>query len=79
MRQDHDMVIASRYKDDATSADDDIVPAFGNWLFTKTINVLHGGRYTDAMGIYRAYRTQVIYDLDLDKDESYTLPEKLFA
>ncbi|NQU60329.1 MAG: glycosyltransferase family 2 protein [Rhodospirillales bacterium] len=75
----YDMVIVSRYKDDAVSEDDDIVTAFGNWLFTTTINVLHGGRYTDAMGIYRAYRTQLIYDLDLDKDESYALAEKLFG
>ncbi|MAF94464.1 MAG: histidinol phosphate phosphatase [Rhodospirillaceae bacterium] len=78
MENGYDMVIVSRYKDDAKSEDDDIVTAFGNWFLTTTVNVLHGGRYTDAMGIYRAYRTQLIYDLDLDKDESYALAEKLF-
>jgi glycosyltransferase involved in cell wall biosynthesis len=44
MEDGYDMVIVSRYKDDAISEDDDFVTAFGNWLFTKTINVLHGGR-----------------------------------
>lgn len=51
---------------------------FGNWLFTKTINIIYGAHYTDAMVIYRAYRRQLIYDLDLDKEEGYSTPEKLF-
>ena len=48
----YDMVIASRYLPPATSADDDLLTAFGNWLFTKTVNLLHGGAYTDAMVMY---------------------------
>ena len=79
MKEGYDMVIASRYLGSAKSEDDDLVTGFGNWLFTKTVNVLHGGHYTDAMVIYRAYRTQMIRDLELDKDEDYALPEKLFA
>lgn len=78
MEEGYDMVIASRYLDGAKSEDDDIFTSVGNWLFTKTINVLHNGSYTDAMVIFRAYKKQVIYDLDLDKDESYELYEKLF-
>ena len=74
-----DMVIASRYLKGAKSYDDDIVTAFGNWLFTKTVNLLHGGRYTDVMVIYRAYKTQIIYDLELNKDEGFALAEKLFS
>ena len=66
-----DMVIGSRYKKGATSDDDDAVTAFGNWLFTKSINLFHGGNYTDAMVIYRIYRTSLFYDLDLHKEESY--------
>ena len=61
------------------SEDDDLVTGFGNWLFTRTVNLLHGGNYTDAMVIFRAFHKQLIYDLDLDKDESYILPEKLFG
>lgn len=78
MKEGYDMVIVSRYLEDAKSDDDDFITGFGNWLFTKTINVLHGGHYTDAMVIYRAYNKDMIYSLDLDKDESYSTPERLF-
>lgn len=78
MKDGYDMVIVSRYLGDAKSEDDDIITAFGNWFFTKTINILHGGNYTDAMNIYRAYKTQLIYDLDLAKEEGYATPEYLF-
>jgi glycosyltransferase involved in cell wall biosynthesis len=78
MHDGYDMVIVSRYLGNAKSEDDDIVTSFGNWLFTKTVNILHGGHYTDAMVIYRAYKTQLIYDLELNKDEGYALAEKLF-
>lgn len=78
MEAGYDMVIASRYLGDAKSEDDDVITAFGNWLFTRTVNLLFEAKYTDAMVILRAYKKQLIYDLDLDKDESYELPEKLF-
>jgi glycosyltransferase involved in cell wall biosynthesis len=78
MREGYDMVIVSRYLDKAQSQDDDFLTGFGNWFFTRTINILHGGKYTDAMVIYRAYRKQVIYDLELHTDAAYALAEKLF-
>ena len=59
--------------------DDDLLTAFGNWFFTRTVNLLNGGCYTDAMVIYRAYRKQLIYELELDRDRWYTTPEQLFA
>jgi hypothetical protein len=52
--------------------------SFGNWLFTTMISLLHGFRYTDAMVIYRIYKTSLIKELGLDKEESYTTEEKLF-
>jgi len=79
MREGNDLVIGSRYKGEAHSEDDDLVTAFGNWLFTRTVNLLHGGKYTDAMVIYRAFKKSLIFELDLDKEESYLLPEKLFS
>jgi glycosyltransferase involved in cell wall biosynthesis len=79
MKEDYDMVIVSRYLGKAKSQDDDKVTAFGNWLFTKTINILHRGNYTDAMVIFRAYKTKLIYDLELNKDEGYRTAEKLFC
>lgn len=78
MKEGYDMVIVSRYLDDATSEDDDFLTGFGNWFFTKTVNVLHGGHYTDSMVIFRAFKKQLVYDLDLDKEESYSIPERLF-
>lgn len=78
MKSGFDMVIASRYLDGAKSADDDLITAFGNWLFTKTVNLLHGGRYTDVMVIYRAFKSNLPSILDLDKDDAFSLPEKLF-
>lgn len=78
MGEGYDMVIASRYKDGAHSDDDDMLTGFGNWLYTRVINVLHRGSYTDAMVIFRAYRKQIIYDLELNKDEGFALAEKLF-
>jgi glycosyltransferase involved in cell wall biosynthesis len=74
----YDMVIVSRYAPGAKSYDDDAVTGFGNWLFTRSINLLHGGRYTDAMVIYRIYRKNLIQELDLDKDQSYSFEESLF-
>lgn len=79
MREGYDLVIGSRYLGDASSDDDDLVTGFGNWLFTRTVNLLHGGNYTDAMVIFRAFSRALIRELDLDKEESYRLPEKLFG
>ncbi len=78
MREGYDMVIVSRYAPGAKSEDDDRVTSFGNWLFTTSINLLHHGHYTDAMVIYRAYRKDLIHELDLDKDSSYEKEERLF-
>ncbi len=78
MKDGYDMVIASRYLEGAKSQDDDLVTAFGNWLFTRTINLLHGGHYTDSLGIFRAFKTDLISSLELNKDEGYVFVEKLF-
>jgi len=71
-----DMVIASRYLGPAKSDDDDFLTSFGNWLFTRTVNVLFRAKYTDVMVIYRAYWKDMISFLDLDKDESFRTPER---
>lgn len=56
MRQGYDMVIVSRYLDGAKSEDDDPVTAFGNWMFTKMINILFRGHYTDTLVGFRAWK-----------------------
>src|SRR5262245_6306571 len=60
-----DIAIGSRYIGDATSDDDDVVTAFGNWLFTHTVNLLFRAKFTDVMVIYRAFRRSVIPRLGL--------------
>lgn len=77
MKEGYDMVIASRYKDEAKSEDDDFLTAFGNKMFTSLINWIHGGHYTDAMVMYRAIKKNLIKDLDLDQNKTYW-PEKVF-
>lgn len=79
LKEGYDLVIGSRYLDGAKSEDDDLVTGFGNWLFTHTVNLLHGARYTDVMVIFRAFRRALIAELELDKEESYALPERLFG
>lgn len=78
MKEGYDMVIVSRYAKGAKSYDDDVVTSFGNWLFTSTINLLHGAQYTDAMVMFRAWKKEIFRALDLDKEESYVTEERLF-
>ena len=47
-------------------------------MFTTLINVLHGGKYTDAMVIYRGYRKNLFHELKLTDDKAFRIPEKLF-
>lgn len=77
IKKGYDLVIGSRYLPGAGSEDDDIITGFGNWLFTNTVNLLFRAHYTDVMVILRAYRTSLVYDLDLLNENAYTLPEKL--
>lgn len=59
----YDMVIASRYKNGTKSLDDTKLTAFGNHLLTGVCNVLIGASYSDALNMYRAYRTSIINQL----------------
>lgn len=64
----YDMVIASRYLGTAKSEDDTWITSLGNAVFTGLINFLFGGKYTDAMVIYRIHRTSLVHELGLLKD-----------
>lgn len=52
----YDMVVASRYLPGAKSEDDDAVTAFGNWMFTKMINVAFSAKYTDTLCMLRIWK-----------------------
>lgn len=77
-REGYDMVIGSRYAPGAGSEDDDLVTGFGNWLFTRIVNLLFRGTYSDAMTIYRIYPASLFHRLGLDRDETYAPFERLF-
>ena len=76
IREGYDMVIVSRYLDDAKSDDDTWITGIGNYVFTGIINLMFGGHYTDAMVIYRAYKKSLVEDLGLLKP---SLVERRFA
>jgi glycosyltransferase involved in cell wall biosynthesis len=79
IKKGYDMVIVSRYLGEAKSEDDSLITGFGNWLFTKSINFFHDAKYTDAMVMFRGYKTKIFYDLKLDNYEnSYKTYEKIF-
>lgn len=78
MKEGYDMVIVARYAKGAKSQDDDPITGFGNWMFRTLISICHGHWYADPMVIYRVYKKQLIYDLDLDKDSSYEKEERWF-
>jgi len=69
MGEGYDLVIASRYLAGARSYDDGTITAFGNWMFTRMINLLYGGRYSDALVMYRAFRKDLIKTLSLAKNQ----------
>jgi glycosyltransferase involved in cell wall biosynthesis len=66
MKEGYDMVIVSRYVDGAHSYDDDPITAFGNWLFTKMVNLLFGGKYTDVLVMFRAFKKEIVKTLQID-------------
>lgn len=73
-----DLVIVSRYLSPAKSEDDSLITRFGNWMFTRLINTLHNGHYTDSMVMYRGYKKSLFHDLRLTDERAFKIPETLF-
>jgi len=71
MKEGHDMVIVSRYAKGAKSYDDDWLTRFGNWMFTTMINMLFRAHYDDALVIFRAYKTDLIDRLDINREAKF--------
>ena len=65
MKEGYDLVIVSRYLDGAKSYDDDAITAFGNWMFTKMVNILFGSNITDMLVMYRAFKRDLIKELGI--------------
>ena len=61
-------VCVSRYKDDAKSSDDSLITAFGNFFFTKLVNILFSANFTDVLGGYKSVKRSLWnYICDNDK------------
>lgn len=71
MKEGYDMAIVSRYAEGAKSMDDDCITRFGNWMFTTMINLFFRVHYTDALVIFRAYRTGLVDQLGINQDARF--------
>ncbi len=69
MRKGYDLVIVSRYLKGAKSLDDDFLTSFGNFLFTSIINFCFGGKYTDTLVIFRAYKRDLVKQLNIEANQ----------
>jgi len=77
IKEGYDMVIASRYLGGAKSYDDDVITGFGNWMFTKMTNILFGSHYTDVLVCYRAFKLDLVKQLNLTKSVHPLLEQEL--
>ncbi len=66
-RSGYDIVCVSRYLPPARSYDDGILTGIGNYFFSRLISLLFGIRFTDALGVFRAYRRAAVLRMGLDK------------
>jgi glycosyltransferase involved in cell wall biosynthesis len=77
IKEGHDLAIASRYLGHAKSQDDDLITGFGNWMFTRLVNILFGTRYTDVLVSYRAFRISLVRSLNLTRSRHPILEQEL--
>ncbi len=66
LREGYDLVTVSRYLPPATSEDDTLVTAFGNYMFTTLVRMLGKFPVTDSLGIYRGYRCDILRNYDFE-------------
>lgn len=62
-----DIVIASRYFGGQKSEDDDVASTIANSFLTGLINLLFSTKYTDAIGMYKAFKRRHLYELGIDQ------------
>ncbi len=70
IREGYDIVVASRYKGSTRSGDDDFQSRLANRLFTRLINLSFGTKYSDALGMYKAFKKSHLYELGLDRHQN---------
>lgn len=62
IKEGYDIVVISRYLDDAISEDDTLITGIGNWMFSKMIRHLGNFPVTDALTMYRGYKVSIVKD-----------------
>lgn len=67
IRDGYEVVVVSRYLPPAKSEDDNLITAFGNWMFTIMIRLLGKFPVTDGLTIYRGFRRDMVEKYDLEK------------
>ncbi len=72
VKEGNDLVVVSRYLDGAKSEDDDVVTAFGNWMFTSMVNILFNSKYTDTLVMFRAFRKDLVQEIGMDEKKTPT-------
>lgn len=60
LKEGYDLVVASRYLPPAKSYDDNMVTAFGNWMFSQMVRFLGPFPITDSCNMYRGFRSKII-------------------
>lgn len=65
VQEGYDYVMASRYAVGGKSEDDTFIRWFGNQLFTRLTNLIHGTRVTDSLYLFTAIRKDGLKKLDL--------------
>jgi len=66
MEEGYDIVTVSRYLDWARSADDDAVTGVANWVYSAMVRHLFRAPITDALVMFKAYRTSLLRDVGID-------------
>ena len=64
-----DFVFCSRYKDNNVSEDDTIIRKFGNFFFTKLVNILFRINTTDVLFLYVMGKREDFLSLNLNSDD----------
>lgn len=64
-REGCDYVMACRYFPEAGSLDDTAVRSFGNWMFTKLVNLIHGLAVNDSLYLFTAIDRQLYQSLNV--------------
>ena len=65
IKEGYDMVIASRFSKQSESHDATLIRRFGNWYFTKLVNIFWKANVTDAVNGFRAIKKKCMQKLDL--------------